>query len=71
LPGRIEGKVAVVTGGGSGGSDAGVGIGQAISIAFAREGGRVLVVDKEQGAPKRRSQASTRRANAPRSSWAT
>jgi NAD(P)-dependent dehydrogenase (short-subunit alcohol dehydrogenase family) len=45
LEGRLEGKVAVVTGGG-GASGPGVGIGKAISVALAREGASVLVVDK-------------------------
>lgn len=48
MGGRLEGKVAIVTGAGSGG--AGVGIGQAISIVLAREGCSVLLVDK---APER------------------
>jgi NAD(P)-dependent dehydrogenase (short-subunit alcohol dehydrogenase family) len=38
MPGRFEGKSIIVTGGGGG-------IGRAASIAFAAEGGRVLVVD--------------------------
>lgn len=42
---RLEGKVAIVTGAGSGGP--GVGTGKAISILLAKEGGRVLLVDNE------------------------
>ena len=38
--GRLDGKVAIVTGAGSG-------IGRASAVLFAREGARVLVVDKE------------------------
>jgi NAD(P)-dependent dehydrogenase (short-subunit alcohol dehydrogenase family) len=42
-PGRLEGKVAIVTGAGSRGP--GVGNGKAASVLFAREGARVLLVD--------------------------
>ncbi|MGE0543013.1 MAG: SDR family NAD(P)-dependent oxidoreductase [Dehalococcoidia bacterium] len=45
---RLEGTVAIVTGGGSSGP--GVGNGKATSILFAREGGRVLVVDRSEDA---------------------
>jgi NAD(P)-dependent dehydrogenase (short-subunit alcohol dehydrogenase family) len=45
---RLEGKVAIVTGGGSSGP--GLGNGKATSILFAREGCRVLVVDRSEGA---------------------
>ncbi len=44
---RLEGKVAIVTGAGSGGPKAGVGIGQAISMAFAREGASVVLLDRD------------------------
>jgi NAD(P)-dependent dehydrogenase (short-subunit alcohol dehydrogenase family) len=42
---RLNGKVAIVTGAGSGAS--GIGIGEAISIVLAREGTSVLLVDKD------------------------
>ncbi|HZA24097.1 MAG TPA: glucose 1-dehydrogenase [Dehalococcoidia bacterium] len=45
---RLEGKVAIVTGAGATGSEDFVGIGQAISILFARHGARVLLVDRDQ-----------------------
>lgn len=41
---RLEGKVAIVTGAGSSGP--GVGTGKATSTLFAREGARVLLVDR-------------------------
>ena len=45
MTGRLDGKVAIVTGSGSGGSEAGLGIGQAIAMTLAREGAAVVVVD--------------------------
>jgi NAD(P)-dependent dehydrogenase (short-subunit alcohol dehydrogenase family) len=44
MSGRLKGKVAIVTGAGSGGS--GVGIGQAISVVLGREGASMLLLDK-------------------------
>lgn len=48
-PGRLEGKVAIVTGAGSQ-LDEGVGNGRAAAILFAREGARVLLVDRKLSA---------------------
>ena len=45
---RLSSKVAVVTGAGATGSGDFVGIGQAISILFARQGAKVLLVDREE-----------------------
>jgi NAD(P)-dependent dehydrogenase (short-subunit alcohol dehydrogenase family) len=47
---RLDGKVAIVTGGGSSGE--GVGTGRAASILFARHGAKVLVVDRDTAAAK-------------------
>ena len=46
--GRLEGKVAIVTGGGS--RAAGIGTGRAAAVLFARNGARVLVVDRDDAA---------------------
>lgn len=48
MAGRLSGKVAIVTGAGS--QSEGVGNGRAISILFAREGARVLLVDRRSEA---------------------
>ncbi|MBM3139614.1 MAG: SDR family oxidoreductase [Chloroflexi bacterium] len=44
---RLEGKVAIVTGAGS--RAPGIGNGRATAVLFAREGARVLLVDREAG----------------------
>jgi NAD(P)-dependent dehydrogenase (short-subunit alcohol dehydrogenase family) len=41
MPGRLEGKVAVITGGGSG-------IGRACALRFASEGATVCVADLDE-----------------------
>jgi len=46
MPGRVAGKAAIVTGGGQTPGDT-IGNGRATSILFAREGARVLVVDRD------------------------
>lgn len=46
MPGRLEGKVAIVTGAGS--VAEGIGNGRAAAILFAREGARVLLVDRKR-----------------------
>ncbi|HEV8438682.1 MAG TPA: SDR family NAD(P)-dependent oxidoreductase [Methylomirabilota bacterium] len=45
MAGRLQGKVAIVTGAGSRGP--GLGNGKAAAVLFAREGARVLCVDRE------------------------
>jgi NAD(P)-dependent dehydrogenase (short-subunit alcohol dehydrogenase family) len=47
---RLDGKVAIVTGGGSRGP--GIGTGRAAAVLFARNGARVLVVDRDEAAAK-------------------
>jgi NAD(P)-dependent dehydrogenase (short-subunit alcohol dehydrogenase family) len=49
--GRLEGKVAIVTGGGS--RSDGIGTGRAAAILFARQGAKVLVVDRDAAAAAR------------------
>ena len=46
--GRLQGKVALVFGAGSSGP--GWGNGKAAAVAYAREGSRVVAIDKEEGA---------------------
>ena len=46
--GRLDGKVCIVVGAGA--RDGGVGTGCATAVVFAREGGRVLVVDRDSSA---------------------
>lgn len=48
---RLVGKVAIVTGAGSGSE--GVGIGQAIAVLLAREGAKVLIVDVDEARASR------------------
>lgn len=47
MAGRVEGKVAIVTGAGSAADAPGDGIGQAIATALVREGASVLLVDRD------------------------
>ncbi|MGP4018730.1 SDR family NAD(P)-dependent oxidoreductase [Saccharopolyspora sp. 5N708] len=49
-PRRLDGKVAIVTGGGS--RAAGIGTGRAAAVLFARHGASVLVVDREIAAAR-------------------
>ena len=47
MAGRVEGKVAIVTGAGSAADAPGAGIGEAIAVALGREGAAVLLVDRD------------------------
>lgn len=48
MPGRLDGKVAIVTGAGQTPGDT-IGNGRATALLFAREGARVLLVDRALG----------------------
>ena len=48
MAGRLAGKIALVTGAGTGG--AGIGNGKATAIVFAREGAKVFLVDRDAAA---------------------
>jgi NAD(P)-dependent dehydrogenase (short-subunit alcohol dehydrogenase family) len=48
MPGRLDGKVAIVVGAGASGP--GLSIGRATALVFAREGARVLAVDRDEAA---------------------
>ena len=56
MSGRLDGKVAIVTGAGCSPEASGTGIGEAISTVLAREGASVLLVDRdgERGEATRR-----------------
>lgn len=45
--GRLQGKIAIVTGAGSQGEGDGVGTGKAIAILFAGEGAKICLVDRD------------------------
>jgi NAD(P)-dependent dehydrogenase (short-subunit alcohol dehydrogenase family) len=60
MSGRLNGKVAIITGAGSRGP--GLGNGKATAILFAREGARIFCVDQVKAAPRRPSRRSARRA---------
>lgn len=47
MTGRLDGKVAIVTGAGSDPAATGAGIGQAIATLLARDGAAVVLVDKD------------------------
>ncbi len=55
MPGRVEGKVALIVGAGCVGP--GWGNGRAAAVLFAREGAKVFAVDKRRGRDDRDGRA--------------
>lgn len=51
--GKLEGRVAVVTGGGSG-------IGRAIAVRYAKEGANVIIVGRRESALKETSELDSK-----------
>ena len=49
-PGRLQGKVCLLMGGGSSSPEGGPSNGQAVALTFAREGARLVVVDMQLSA---------------------
>ena len=68
---RLENKTAIVVGGGqSGGSTAAIGNGRATAMLFAREGAKVLVVDRDIGTAQETADSITEEGNIARATAA-
>ena len=70
MSGRLEGKTAIVVGGGQT-PGATIGNGRATSILFAREGARVLVVDRDLDSAKETKAMIDAKAEPPKSTRPT